>query len=283
MNTNKGFMNSLITILITALLIELIFSFQYSSAQIARAQQSISAIEYANYYFDDIAYDLTRLSSDNLILYRINATYVGLTFIASENVSNFSAIIANYTQKLQQQARNFNGNFTIDTSNISSNGTTYYFSNGVIFTSGYNSSEKSKLLSSPNATFKNYTISFLTNQVRVNLSDFNYSGLPGDCYVKLNITDANGTYLSEGFIPTNGNKVLEVNYTTSFFKVFIKKIDDNDNSFYVLKGDIPNSTLTVNVIIENDGVYPVYITIPVYLNITTLGYSKYGVLVPLKV
>ncbi|MEW6528858.1 MAG: hypothetical protein AB1391_03145 [Candidatus Micrarchaeota archaeon] len=280
----KGFMNSLITLLIAALLIELIFGFQLIFHYIVTAHQSVSAIKYAEYYFDDIAYDLTHLTSDNPMLYRINASYVGISFTSAENISNFTGLIDNYTQKLRQQAPKFNGNFTIDISNVSSNGMTYNFSNGVVFIPGYETAEKTKLLSSPHANFTNYTISFSTDLIRDLIGDFNYSGLPNDRYVKINITDANGTYLSEGFISRHGNNEFNVTYTTgAFFKIFIKKIEDNDGSFYVLKNSIPNSIIAVDVIMKNDGEYPVYVSIPIYLNITTPDYSKYGTITPMKV
>lgn len=283
MKPAKGFLNSFVAILITVLLLELLFSFQLFAGHMQRSQQDSFTVKYADYYFDDITYDLTHLTSDNPALYRINATYVGIRFTNSEVVTNFGAILGNYSAKAQSYSARLNVNFSINTSDITADGMRYEFSNGVVYLPSYGQQDKSQLISSPAVEMKNYTIDFATNLTRQTLGDFNY--LPsGDIYVKVNYTDGTGNYSSEGFLNAGNANVFHAGYANNgSFEAHVQKVVNNPGSFYIVMDKVTDSVLTVDAIMENNGTYPVYIMIPIRLNITTFAYSKSGVLLPIGV
>lgn len=278
----KGFVSSILALVVSALVIDLLLFYQAYDLGSNRLQQDIFAINYADYYFDDIAYDLRMLSPNNITLERTNSTSVTLGFTDSQAALDFEAAIANYSQKLSGFMQKLNINFTINTSNISTNDLAYYFSNGVVYTTSYDYPYKTYLISSPSTDFQNYTITYYTNLTRESLNDFNYQP-SGDIYVKVNYTDANGTYQSEGYLNSAQSNVFKSNFANSGqFEIHIQKIGGEQGSMYIVKSDIENSTILVESLIQNNGTYEVYAIMPVFLNITHFGYSKSGYLVLLR-
>ncbi len=279
----KAFVNSLFAIVVSALLLEGILYLQVFEARSGTVQQELFVLKYADYYFDDISYDLAHITPDNPVIYRLNSSTIRLNFSNTRPVINFSALLANYSGKIMPVAQRINVNISLNYSNMSSDVLSYYFSNGVVYTASYDYPYKIEVISSPSTNFQNYSISFSTNLTRQLLNDFNYDP-GGNIYIKMNYTDANGTYASAGYLNSTQSNVFKANFTNGGqFEIKIQKVENNPGSFYIVKSGIPDSKLYVDAVIENNGTYEVYAALPIYLNITHFDYSRGGIILPMKV
>lgn len=270
----KAFVNSLLAITSSILILELFFYFQILNEQTDAAQLNLFAVNYAGYYFDDIVQDIKVLSKNNLTLNRINNTTISISFTNSPSAYDLQSVLSNYTEKLNSTAQEkLNVNLTINTSNISSNNLTYFFSNNVIYSVSYSAPYEIFLISSAEADFQNYTIKYNTNLTRQSLTTFNYT-TTGGVYMKMNYTDGNGTHISEGYLNSSQINVFNVNFTnTTGFEVHIKNINGNADALQIVR-NVQNSTLYVHTIMKNNGTYSVYAFLPIYVNITHFTYSK---------
>lgn len=282
----KAFVSSLLTLAVVALLLQLVFTLQAFNLREPALQKSLFNAKYADYYFDDISYDIIHLAPDNPYVRRINSTYVAIGFTSRMTNMTFQSAFGNYSEKIAAVSGKINANITLNTSLIGGNSITYTFSNGVTYTSDYNNPAKSQLVSSDAVSFKNYSIVFATNLTRNSLNDFNFrhGGGQNKYYVKINFTDATGTFLDEGYLVENPNQQFAVTFGNGGqFNIHINEVDGNPKSMIIEKSNVDFSAFAVEAIMENNGTYPVYIYIPVYLNITGPGYSKDGTPAPLGV
>lgn len=282
--SKKAFVNSLITILMSLLLLQLYLAFQLYSERTNTIQSGLFTIKYADYYFDDIAYDISHLASETPSMRRINDTYIAISFTNKATNLSFQSAVANYSQKITPILQKLGGNISINLSAISNNAITYAFSDGVIYSSNYSNPVRSSVVrTSSAATFRNFSIIFVTNLTRTALNDFVYAP-SGNYYVKMNYTDANGNYLSQGYlVPGPPANEFIVNFTSGdSFNASINDAGGNAQALTITRNNIPTLFFNVNTIIQNSNTSEVFMTVPVYLNIIHAGYSKTGLLIPLR-
>lgn len=281
---NKAFVSSFLAITAAMLLLEMMFSAEQFGRTERMEQDDVFAMKYAEYYFDDISYDLTTIAPDNPYMYRVDSTHIVIGFTRKKTNLTLAAAIGNYTEKLQPIARKLAINVSINASDISGDVITYYFSNGVVWRMNYANPPKAELVSSPATDFQNHTVYFRTNLTRKALQDFNYDP-NGDFYARVDFRDANGTYQSEGFLDSGPDNVFHVTFgNDGQLNIHINEIDGNPKSLSVIRDStVEPSYMQAEALMENNGTYEVYMILPVTLNITHLVYSKTGMITPLKV
>lgn len=285
----KGFVNSLLAILISALLLEMLFYFQAYSIRSASSWNAIFLPKYADYYFDDVGYDLLALVPNNITMKRLNDTYVNITFSERPLRINYQERLGVYTEKFSAYAQRLNINASINTSNVTQNNESMRFSNGIFYSASYGNPYSTYLEVPLALEVDEYSIYFSTNFRRTSLDDFDYTAplKPWDVYTIMNYSDGNGSYSSAGAMNVSlvPPRIFLFNATfvnNGQFMVRIQKTLSNNNSFYMVADGIPTASIRIETRIRNNGAYEVSAIIPIYLNITHFGYSKAAYITALR-
>ena len=267
----KAFINSLLTITVTLMLLELLFSFQSFSFRTAADERASFAIRYAPYYLDDVGQDVLAMSGDNLTLSRINATYLALSFSAPPD-SNFTAQLSDYAQSLSSESGKLNANIAINYSRISFGNRTYNFSNGAAYEVEYAFPQEMNFTGSSTADLRNISMYYNSSLRRTSLTDFNFAS-NGSVYVRLNYTDWNGSHYAEGYLNGSQNNVFRASFSNGTLEI---RIRDANPQLSVLRNDSPSSQLSFSALMDDNGTGPVSAYLPVMVSVDRQAYAKSG-------
>ncbi|VVB98059.1 Uncharacterised protein [uncultured archaeon] len=281
----KAFVNSLLTIMVSAILLELLFSFQAFNSRTADFQEQLFAAKYADYYFDDITYDLRTMAPNNPTLRRVNSTAVAIGFTVENGNFSFVGALANYSQKIAPVAQKLNLNVSIDASNVTSNDYILYFSNGVVYDASYDAHGRTTLTSSDAAAMTQYNMTYVMDMMENSLNQFDTHSVPApdDVRVIMNYTDMNGSVYQDGYLSSGSSHVFQVNYANlGQFGVHIQKLTNQPASLYIIKDQVPDSYTYVDATMNNNGTYEVYAYLPILVRVSGLSFSKTGYLPALR-
>ncbi len=271
---SRAFVTSLLTITIAALIMEFALSIEAFETKATQTQSELFIANYANYYFDDITYDIRVIAGSDLAMSRLDAATLELNFTEPTAAMLFNDSLQKYMDKLANFAPRLNVNITLGASAITGNSLSYYFSNGMLYTVDYGASE-SDLISSQYGDITNYTVHFSTSLIRESLADFNTSP-SGDVYIRMEYRDGNGTLLSEGYIESTPYKQFAANYSGGGkFMMLLHNSSGNPSSYSMSKDGINPSSISVSALVAGNG-SEVRITLPITLNVSHVSYSKYG-------
>ncbi|MEW6329669.1 MAG: hypothetical protein AB1468_06190, partial [Candidatus Micrarchaeota archaeon] len=206
----KGFVLTIITILLLSLL--LVFSAFYSRAnqRIESNALALQPVERAGYVFDDVASDLKQICGAGISLER-NASETRIYLEDALPSSASAAKFQNYKTFIEGRYANAsNANITLNITNLSDGDADIIFSNGLIYNVSYflNTIEFYNSTGSTNAT--SLEINLTMNKYRGSAGAWSWGASGVD--VVLRYTDLNGTKTESGKLDESAPNTYTINY-----------------------------------------------------------------------
>mgnify|MGYP001267515699 FL=1 len=160
----KAFVNSLLAITASLLLLELLFAFQTFSLQSSSDAREAFNTGYAGYYFDDVDYDLRPLVNPfSMSIARHNSTSLKIEFALQNRTYNINSSLLAYRSMLPSFASRTNTNISLNYSLASSQNITTAFSNSMSFTYTQGNPDRVYLISPAPSSCSNITLNITAN------------------------------------------------------------------------------------------------------------------------
>lgn len=277
MKSKKGIIITISTIVLMALLVAFITSAVAVKRHLANALSEEQVIDYSDYYFNDISWDVQNMSKTKVETNR-NSSTLNITISGSMPMnSSFSSSLTNYsTYIIGTFSQKTHSNITLDVSGANDSTFEIFFSYPnntmmcMINYTGSNSLLFASVDANENTNAIRYEVNITTNKTRRAETQFAWDP-GGDINIILYYQDANGSEVQNGTILSTLAHNAIWNYTDgSSISVYAGKIGNRTGAFSL---NPSNTSLTYRL----SAFFPLApnASVRTYYNIT-MGYWQGG-------